>query len=184
VRGRKILALLATAALACGGRVLETTATEVLGTPAEDGGGLEAMTGSGNDSGGSSGGGEGAPGNESGSGEGADSGVGGDAESGDGLAPSPDAVAPLSCTLTGLGSSSGGMITDISWVETCSNGSTYSVTCECPSAFCCCNGINCPPFLGDGDGGVPYAECDASPSWLTDAGESAAWAACGYPQPN
>jgi hypothetical protein len=89
-------------------------------------------------------------------------------------------MAPLSCKLTGQGGSSGGMGQDVQWVEACSDGRTYSVDCWCPNAVCCCGGLGPCPLDG---GGVPYPDCSGA-WWLGDAGESAAWAACGYPQPN
>lgn len=149
------------------------------------GDGADAMAESGGDSGRAAADVTTGTGTESGSPEGPDAGPD-VVDVGDGSATSVDAVVPQpTCMLTGQGSSSGGHVTDITWTESCSNGTMYVVTCECPTSFCCCgNAGSCPPPLGSGDSAVPYPDCDAAFGWWTDAGESAAWAACGYPQPN
>jgi len=125
---------------------------------------LAGSDGGGPDSGGSSGGG-------SGGSSGADS------------STTMDAVARPETGITcaqGPGSGSGGSGScEISSQETCSDGTTYIVSCSCPVATCSCSEAS-----GNGGGssgaGVTFTGC---PQQCSSASLSLAYAACGFPVP-
>ncbi len=112
---------------------------------------------------------------------GADGGAGSDAASG---ADSPlghkeastgyDAgPLPVVCDM-GPGSGSGGQGgCDINVSESCSDGTTYQVSCSCPSAACSC--METSGMSGSGGDGIPYTGCPS-------CSVAAAFTACGFPQ--
>jgi len=141
----KRLFLLAVLAGACGGK----TSGEV-----GDGGGGMQDSGGGGSSGSSSGGTDGGP----------------ILVEGGGIPDSsePD-VTLVTCTDNGGGGSGGPGSCTIMDSETCTDGNTYQVTCDCPKAECQC--------LGSSGGVVPFNTCPACPT------PAQAFEICGYPHP-
>jgi hypothetical protein len=143
---RTLLVLLGgVALLACGGETLGTDG----GTPAHDGS---------------------APGSDASSGADAPFSQNDAASVGDSNSQPPGIL----CT-QGPGSGSGGQNScEISLSETCTDGTTYAVDCQCPSAMCSCTQTSA---MGGGSSGgnIPLAGCPACTP-------QAAWAACGFPQ--
>jgi hypothetical protein len=74
------------------------------------------------------------------------------------------------------GSSSGGAC-EIQMTESCSDGSMYSVDCQCPggamTGSCSCSETH--TMGGGSGGGSPFTGCPICP------GPAEAWKACGYP---
>jgi hypothetical protein len=84
------------------------------------------------------------------------------------------------CTSNGVGGSSGGETDggpppcETSESETCSDGNTYHVDCQCPSATCVCYVTSSSG--GSGGGSVMYPGCPSC-TQLTDL-----YSLCGFPQ--
>jgi hypothetical protein len=141
--------------LGCGGQTLPT------GSGGD--GGSSGSGGSGGGSGGSSGGSDAAAGVDSPV-------VFADATTGF------DAPSGIVCNPGPASGSSGGGSCMISASETCSDGYTYQVTCECPSAQCTCSEMSMNGGGGSGGGGPVYSACPSC------GDPSAAFLACGFPQ--
>ncbi|HEY3818310.1 MAG TPA: hypothetical protein VGL81_14120 [Polyangiaceae bacterium] len=115
---------------------------------------------------------------------GRDAGYGLDAQSG---VDSPVVQLEASTTFDGnvgvtcvQGPSSGlsmGSTCQMSAVEMCSDGTTYSVTCNCPSATCSCSEMSAN-MGGSSGGGMAYTGC---PDCSDVSNANAAWVACGFP---
>jgi hypothetical protein len=93
-----------------------------------------------------------------------------------------DAPAPIVCMSNGVGGSSGGVEPDggpppceTTASESCSDGTSYQVDCQCPSATCTCSAMT---TAGGSSGGntVMYPGC---PSCAPGPG---LFALCGFPQ--
>lgn len=140
-------------AFACGGKT--------------GGGGSDGGPGSGSSSGGTSGSSSGSVSGSSSGGEPVDA------------SPAIDATAPVFCNGVGGGGSSGGATDgepppcEISQMESCSDGTEYSVNCQCPQGTCTCTAMG----TGAGSGGsVSYPACPS----CTQA--TNLFALCGFPQ--
>lgn len=129
------------------------------------------------------GGSDGGPGSSSSSGgaSGSSSGVVSSSTSGGepvDATPVLDSPAPIVCSSNGMGGSSGGPTDggpppcETSESETCSDGTTYNVDCQCPQATCTCTVM---ATNGGSGGSVAYAGC---PSCTT----ANLFALCGFPQ--
>jgi hypothetical protein len=97
-------------------------------------------------------------------------------------APTIDSSSPMACTSNGVDASSFGEETDsgpppcdISTSETCNDGNTYHVSCQCPSATCVCY-VTTSSSGGSGGGGTSYPGC---PSCMQSSG---LYALCDFPQ--
>ena len=162
-------------AFACGGKT------------SNDGndGGQQGSSGSG---GGGSGGGFGSgsgggSGGSSGAGSGGGSGAGSGASSGgapvdasptdDGPIVVVDAQSPP-CVSNGMSGSGGQGTCELAVSELCNDGTTYSVTCQCPEAMCYCT-QSAPNGSGSG-AGFSYSGC---PSCSVTEG---LYKLCGFPQ--
>jgi len=85
-----------------------------------------------------------------------------------------DTGGPFVVCNQGPASGSGGQGScEIQISETCSDGTTYSADCQCPSGTCSCSEMS--GMSGSGGGGIPFTGCPSCPS------ASAAWTACGFP---
>ncbi|HTQ47451.1 MAG TPA: hypothetical protein VMI75_32065 [Polyangiaceae bacterium] len=162
------LALLCVLALtfACGGKT---------GGEGSDGG-----PGSSSSSGGGSGGGSG--GSSGSSSGGVSSGSSGSSSGGEPVDATPflDSPAPIVCMGTGGGGSSGGPPDDGDVTpceafqsETCSDGNSYSVDCQCPQGTCTCSQMGTGG--GSSGGGISYAGCPT-------CSLGNLFALCGFPQ--
>ena len=170
---RAVASLAAAIALfACGGRTSDEIGDG--GSPRQSGSSSGSTSGSG--SGGVSGSGSGGV---SGSGSG---GVSGSGSGGFPVDASPvvdaiaveDVAAPITCESTGGGGSGGNGSCSVSLNEACSDGNTYSIECDCPSAMCSCS-ILTGQMGGSSGGGISYAGC---PSCSMTSG---LWSLCGFP---
>jgi len=153
------VALLATApalVFACGGK-----------TGGEGDGGPGSSSSSGGSSGGSSGSGSGGVSSSSSGGEPVDA------------TPFIDSPAPIVCMSMGGGGSSGGLPDggtppcEAFESETCSDGTSYSVDCQCPQGTCTCTAM---ATNGGSGGSVMYPGCPS----CTQTGNL--FALCGFPQ--
>jgi hypothetical protein len=115
------------------------------------------------------------------------------ANGGDGAAPSSDAAsatdspgidaptvtseAGVTCTGGPGGGSGGGGSCQLQVSETCSDGTTYSVSCSCPEATCSCTQTSAQS--GSSGGGLPFSGCSDS---CGPTSVSLAYQACGFPQ--
>ncbi len=110
---------------------------------------------------------DGGPGSSSSSGGGSGSGSGGGSGSSSGgesvdAAPFVDSSAPIVCMVNEMGGSSGGTpdggVPPCEAVEseTCSDGTTYSVDCQCPQGTCTCTATS---SNGGSGGSGMYAGC-------------------------
>ncbi|HEX8793577.1 MAG TPA: hypothetical protein VF765_21690 [Polyangiaceae bacterium] len=135
-------------------------------------GGSDAGPGSGSSSGGVSS-------SSSGSGSGSSSGgisssSSGSSSGGEPLDATPvDDTSILYCKSNGAGGSGGPGSCDISDSETCTDGTTYSVDCQCPQATCTCTATSANG--GSSGGGFSYSGC---PGCTT----SDLFTICGFPQ--
>jgi len=157
MRGRLIAAMCLSVTFGCGGKI---------SSEGVDGGALEAVDGGALDAA------------DGGALEAAEGGVS-DAR--------PGADAKFVCVVTwgggsSGGSSGGGSVSDITWIEKCSDGKQYTAACYCLSgggSNCCCstdgtaNG-SCGGFSGEG--GIPFSPCSDLPG--------PALMACGFPTAN
>ena len=71
---------------------------------------------------------------------------------------------------SGGGSSSG---CQVNQSETCSDGTTYQVSCSCPAATCTCTESSANS--GSGGGGIPFSGCPSCSA-------TNLWEVCGFPQ--
>jgi hypothetical protein len=92
--------------------------------------------------------------------------------------PVIDSPAPIVCMSNGMGGSSGGTTDggpppcETSESETCSDGTTYSVDCQCPQGTCTCTVMSAN---GGSGGSVMYPGC---PSCSADN----LFSLCAFPQ--
>jgi hypothetical protein len=89
--------------------------------------------------------------------------------------PEDGGRAPVTC-LGGPSSGGGGSdgSCEISASETCSDGTTYTMQCNCPQAMCSCTQMSAT--IGSSST-IPYDGCASGCTSLADA-----LAACGFPQ--
>jgi hypothetical protein len=85
-----------------------------------------------------------------------------------------DVVGPITCNSTGTGGSGGNGSCSVMVNESCSDGNTYSVECDCPSAMCFCS-QTFGTGGGSSSGGVTYAGCPGCSS------TSGLFSLCGFP---
>ncbi len=170
-----LLAVLVPAlAFACGGKTSNDGNDG--GPQASSGSGGGSGAGSGSGSGGGSGGGSGA-GSGGGSGAGSGGSSGGApvdaAATDDAPIVVADAQAPM-CISNGMSGSGGQASCEIAVGETCNDGFTYSVTCQCPEAMCYCT-----LSMAHGGGSVPGFSYSGCPSCNVTDG---LYTLCGFPQ--
>jgi hypothetical protein len=85
--------------------------------------------------------------------------------------------ASLAPTCTGVGSSSGsGNGCQITGQQSCTDGTSYSVSCECPAGTCTCEETFQNGNMGGGSsGGASFSTCPVCPT------EQQIWSLCGFP---
>jgi len=137
--------------------------------------------GEGSDGGSSSSSGGGSGGSSGGSSGGVSSSTSGSSSGAEPVDATPvlDSPAPIVCMSAGMGGSSGGETDggpppcDVSEGETCSDGNTYNVDCQCPQGTCTCTQTGTG---GGGSGGsVSYPSCPS-------CSMGNLFALCGFPQ--
>lgn len=85
-----------------------------------------------------------------------------------------DAQAPMNCMSNGMSGSGGQGSCELATSEICRDGTTYSVTCQCPEAMCYCT-QSAPNGSGSG-AGFSYSGCPSCS--VTDG----LYTLCGFPQ--